>query len=160
MQKRYIVRLTEDERETCRDVIRRLKGSSERVRRAQVLLHADADGPGWTDRAIAAAFSCRVKTVENIRQRCVLEGFDKALERKQRATPPTPKILDGESEARIIALRLGPPAERVCELEFAVAGASGGRAGDCRVGQPRDAATDAKKKRDVPAENRLLGDPA
>lgn len=109
MQKRYIVRLSEEERETCRDVIRRLKGSSERVRRAQVLLHADADGPGWTDRAIAAAFSCRVKTVENIRQRCVLEGFDKALERKQRATPPRPKILDGESEARIIALRLGPP---------------------------------------------------
>ena len=107
MQKHYIVRLTEEERETCHDVIRRLKGSSERVRRAQVLLHADADGPGWTDRAIAAAFSCRVKTVENVRQRCVLEGFDKALERKQRATPPTPKILDGESEARIIALRLG-----------------------------------------------------
>ena len=110
MQKRYIVRLTEEEREVCRDVIRRLKGSSERVRRAQVLLQAD--GPGWTDRAIAAAFSCRVKTVENIRQRCVLEGFDKALERKQRATPPTPKILDGESEARIIALRLGPPPKR------------------------------------------------
>ena len=109
MHKLYIVRLTEEERELCRDVIRRLKGSSERVRRAQVLLQADADGPGWTDRAIAAAFSCRVKTVENIRQRCVLEGFDKALERKQRATPPTPKILDGESEARIIALRLGPP---------------------------------------------------
>ena len=97
MRKRYIVRLTEQEREVCRDVIRRLKGSSERVRRAQVLLQADADGPGWTDRAIAAAFSCRVKTVEDIRQRCVLEGFDKALERKQRATPPTPKILDGES---------------------------------------------------------------
>ena len=54
MHKRYIVRLTEEERETCRDVIRRLKGSSERVRRAQVLLHADVDGPGWTDRAIAA----------------------------------------------------------------------------------------------------------
>ena len=102
MQKLYIVRLTEEEREICRDVIGRLKGSSERVRRAQVLLQADADGPGW-DREIAAAFSCRVKTVENIRQRCVLEGFDKALERKQRATPPTPKILDGESEARIIA---------------------------------------------------------
>ena len=109
MQKLYIVRLTEEEREICRDVIRRLKGSSERVRRAQVLLQADADGLEWTDREIAAAFSCRVKTVENIRQRCVLEGFDKALERKQRATPPTPKILDGESEARIIALRLGPP---------------------------------------------------
>ena len=103
MQKRYIVRLTEEERAICRDVIRRLKGSSERVRRAQVLLQADADGPGWTDREIAAAFSCRVKTVENIRQRCVLEGFDKALERKQRATPPTPKILDGECEARMLA---------------------------------------------------------
>ena len=108
-QKRYIVRLTAQEREVCRETVRKLNGSSEKVRRAQILLKADADGPAWTDERIADAFSCRTKTVENIRQRCVLEGFERALERKRRESPPVPKLLDGEQEAHIIALRLGPP---------------------------------------------------
>ena len=108
-QKKYIVRLTGQEREVCRQTVRKLSGSSENVRRAQVLLKADADGPAWTDQQIADAFSCRTKTVENIRQRCVLEGFEQALERKRRESPPVPKLLDGEQEAQIIALRLGSP---------------------------------------------------
>jgi hypothetical protein len=108
-QKKYIVRLTEQEREVCQQTVRKLSGGSEKVRRAQVLLKADADGPAWTDQQIADAFSCRTKTVENIRQRCVLEGFEQALERKRRESPPVPKLLDGEQEAQIIALRLGPP---------------------------------------------------
>ena len=108
-QKKYIVRLTAQEREVCRQTVRKLSGSSEKVRRAQVLLKADADGPAWTDQQIADAFSCRTKTVENIRQRCVLEGFEQALERKRRDSSAVPKLLDGEQEARVIALRLGPP---------------------------------------------------
>ena len=108
-QKKYIVRLTAEEREVCQQTVRKLSGSSEKVRRAQVLLKADADGPAWTDQQIADAFSCRTKTVENIRQRCVLEGFEQALERKRRESPPVPKLLDGEQEAQIIALRLGSP---------------------------------------------------
>ena len=72
MQKKYIVRLTEEEREICREVIKKLKGTSQKVRRAQLLLKADADGPAWTDRQIAEAFLCRTITVENLRQRCVL----------------------------------------------------------------------------------------
>ena len=76
MQKKYIVRLTNEERERLRSVIKKLKGSSQKVRRAQVLLKADADGPGWTDARIAEAFDCRTKTVENIRQRLVWSGTD------------------------------------------------------------------------------------
>ena len=108
-QKRYIVRLTDQEREVCRETVRKLNGSSEKVRRAQILLKADADGPAWTDQQIADAFSCRTKTVENIRQRCVLQGFEQALERKRRESPPVPKLLNGEQETQIIALRLGLP---------------------------------------------------
>ena len=108
-QKRYIVRLTAQEREVCQQTVRKLNGSSEKVRRAQILLKADADGPAWTDQRVAEAFSCRTKTVENIRQRCVQEGFEQALERKRRASPPVPKLLDGEQESQVIALRLGPP---------------------------------------------------
>ena len=109
MQKKYIVRLTEEERETCRQTVKKLKGTSQKVRRAQVLLKADADGPTWTDQQIADAFSCRINTVENIRQRFVLDGFEQTLDRKKRQTPPTEKLFDGEQEAKIIATRLGPP---------------------------------------------------
>ena len=59
MQKKYIVRLSEQEREVLRQTIKKLKGSSQRVRRAQILLKADANGPGWTDARIAEAFGCR-----------------------------------------------------------------------------------------------------
>ena len=145
MQKRYIVRLTEEEREICRDVIRRLKGSSERVRRAQVLLQADADGPGWTDRAIAAGvFVPREDGGE----------YSPALRaggvRQGAGTQAARHATDAEDSRRRVRgadhrLASGATAEGVRELEFAVAGASGGRAGDCRVGEPRNAATDAKK---------------
>ena len=109
MYKKYIVRLTAEEREICHETIRRLKGGSERVRRAQILLKTDADGPAWTDRKIAEAFSCRTKTVESVRRNLVEEGFERALERKRRETPPVPKILDGEAEARVIAMYEGQP---------------------------------------------------
>ena len=109
MEKKYIVRLTDEERETLGIVIKKLKGSSQQVRRAQILLKADADGPNWTDKKIAEAFSCRTKTVENIRQRLVTEGFDVALNGKKRETPPRQKALDGKQEAKVIALRLGKP---------------------------------------------------
>ena len=108
MQK-YVVRLTDEERKLCEGTIDRLKGSSQKARRARILLQVDADGPGWTDRQAAGAFRCRVQTVENVRRRCVLEGFDLALCGKQRSAPPVPKLLDGEQETQVIALRLGSP---------------------------------------------------
>jgi hypothetical protein len=74
-----------------------------------VLLKADADGPAWTDAKISEAFGCRIQTVENLRKRFVTESFEATLEGKKRQTPPTPPILDGEAEAKLIALRLGKP---------------------------------------------------
>ena len=74
-----------------------------------MLLKADADGPNWTDTRIAEAFDCRTKTVENIRQRLVLDGFEVLLNGKKRESPPSPKKLDGEQEAKVIAMRLGSP---------------------------------------------------
>lgn len=109
MQKKYVVRLSDEERSELQEVIKKLKGTSQKVRRAQILLKADADGPAWTDAAIAEAFGCRTQTVENIRQRLVESGFRETLDGKKRQKPPTEKILDGEQEAKVIALRLGPP---------------------------------------------------
>ncbi len=130
MQKKYIVRLRDEERDTLEEVAKKLKGTSQKVRRAQILLKADANGPNWTDKQIADAFSCRTQTVENIRQRLVERGFDETLNGKKRAIPPTEKLLDGKQEAKIIAMRLGPPpkgyanwtlrllARKVVELEI------------------------------------------
>ena len=72
-------------------------------------MKCDVNGPNWTDARVAEAFDCRTKTVENIRQRLVIGGFAEMLAGKKRATPPRPKLLDGEQEAKIIALRLGKP---------------------------------------------------
>jgi hypothetical protein len=79
------------------------------VKRAQILLKADVRGPNWTDARIAEAFSCRVQTVENLRKRLVTEGFEVALHGKPRETPPREKVLDGQAEAKVIAMRLGQP---------------------------------------------------
>jgi hypothetical protein len=109
MNKKYVVRLSDAEREQCRDVVKHLKGSSLKVRRAQILLKADADGPNWTDEQIADAFDCRRQTVENLRRRVVLDGFETALRGVARQSPSRKPILDGEQEAKLIALRLGQP---------------------------------------------------
>lgn len=130
MQKRYIVRLSESEKRELHEVIKRLKGSSQKVRRAQILLKADAEGPNWTDESIAEAFNCRPQTVENIRRRLGQNGFEVALNGLKRSEPPTAKRLDGSQEAEVIAMRLGSPpkgyangslrllARKVVELEI------------------------------------------
>lgn len=130
MRKKYIVRLTDQERSELLTVIKKLKGTSQKVRRAQILLKADADGPNWTDERIAEAFLCRTRTVERLRQRLVERGFEETLHRAERAQPPVEKLLDGRQEAQVIAMRLGPPpkgyanwtlrllARKVVELEI------------------------------------------
>ena len=109
MIKKYILRLSDEERAACQSVIKTLKGSSQKVRRAQMLLKADADGPAWIDAKIAEAFNARVQTVENLRKRLVTDGFEVALGGKQRAKPPKSPKLDGKGEAKLISMRLGKP---------------------------------------------------
>ena len=109
MNKKYVVGLTDEERAICEATIKKETGKSEKLRRATILLKADADGPGWCDAKISEAVGCRSRTVENVRQAFVLEGFEGALARKKRATAPTPKLLDGATEAKLIAMRLGKP---------------------------------------------------
>lgn len=133
MEKRFIVRLDEVERSELEQVVSKLSGSSQKVRRANVLLQADANGPAWTDKRIAEAYRCRTKTVENVRQRFVERGFRETLNGKRPEDPPRAKLLDGKQEAKVIATRLGSPPEgyanwtlrllarKVVELEIAEA---------------------------------------
>ena len=106
MNKKYIVRLSDEERKVCEQTIKDLKGKSEKLRRAQILLKADVEGPGWKDEKISEAVGCRTRTVENVRMQLVLEGFEAALQRKKRAMPPT----TAQGRASAAATRRDAPA--------------------------------------------------
>lgn len=111
--KKYIVRLTDEERELLTAIVSKGKAPAYKIKHANILLKADANGAGWKDKNITEAFGCHRSTVENIRLCFVEQSLDAALERKKRETPPTEKIIDGEKEARLIALsRTQPPAGR------------------------------------------------
>jgi len=107
--KKYVVRLTDAEREALQQIVGKFKGKSQKVRRAQILLKSDADGPDWTDAKIAEAFGCRTQTVENVRERLVTQGFEVTMNGQPRLEPPREKLLDGKQEAKVIAMRLGSP---------------------------------------------------
>jgi transposase len=108
MQKKFIVRLTDSERELLSHLVKQRRVASHKVRRAQVLLKANVDGPNWPDTKIAEALDCSTQTVENIRERLVTEGFEITLNGRPKSRVRG-KLLDGEQEAKIIALRLGHP---------------------------------------------------
>ena len=107
--KKYVVRLTAEEREWLKALVTKGRTSARTIGHAQVLLKVDADGPNWTDAEAAEAFGMRANTVRDVRQRFVEEGVEAALNRKRRAEPPTPRKLDGAGEARLIALACGEP---------------------------------------------------
>jgi len=109
MNKKYIVRLSDKERQELVTVISKLKGTSQKVKRAQILLKSDANGPNWPHHQIAEAYLCRLKTVSNVCKSLVERGFEITLNGKKRDKPPREKLLDGKQEAKIIALRLSEP---------------------------------------------------
>ncbi len=106
MAKHYIVRLTNEERNQLGQLLARKRLAAQKRRRAQILMKADAGpaGPAWVDTRIAEAFDVSVVTVENVRKRCVLDGLDRAIQRKRQCRPSRQVVLDGEKEARLVAL--------------------------------------------------------
>jgi len=108
MPKKYIVRLTDGARETLNQIVKKRGVAAQRVRRASMLLKADVDGPSWVDAKSADAVGCRTQTVENIRENLVTEGFETTRNGTSKSRVRS-KGLDGEQEAKIIALRLGQP---------------------------------------------------
>jgi transposase len=111
MGKKYIVRLTMEERERLQGLVSKGRTSAQKIGRARVLLKVDADGPNWTDQRAAEAFGMRANTVAEIRQRFVEEGLERALERKQPDEPPRRRKLDDAGEARLIAVACGEAPE-------------------------------------------------
>ena len=111
MVKRFIVELTEAERDELKSIIRTGTGPAYRIKHASILLKADANSEGWIDKRIADAFSCHVNTVANVRQRWVELGTEAALGRKKQDDTTRKRLVDGDAEAKIIALRCSDPPE-------------------------------------------------
>lgn len=106
-KKKYIVKLTTEERQDLTELVRKGKATAYKIKHANILLKADVEGPNWRDDRIATACCCHRRTVENVRQRLVTQGLEAALDRKKRETPPREKIIDGDAEAHLIALACG-----------------------------------------------------
>jgi hypothetical protein len=109
--KRYVVRLSSEEREQLQALIRKGKGPASRLLKARILLKADVSeaGEGWSDNSIIEALETSASMVYRVRRQLVEEGFEAVLSRKQRATPAVPPIFDGEKEAKLIALACSEP---------------------------------------------------
>ena len=108
--KRYVVRLSADERERLEALIRKGKSPAQRLLKARILLKADvSEAGGWSDSRIIKALETSVSMVYRVRKQLAEEGLEAVLSRKQRAMPSVPRIFDGEREAKLIALACSKP---------------------------------------------------
>lgn len=109
--KRYIVRLSDEERERLNTLIHTGKHPARQLMKARILLKADASeaGDGWSDSQIAAALDTSIDTVARTRQQLVEEGFESVLIRKHSPASVRPRIFDGAAEAKLIALACSKP---------------------------------------------------
>ena len=110
-EKRYVVKLSDEERERLNTLIRAGKHPARQLTKARILVKADASeiGEGWRDCEIAAALDTSVDTVARTRQQLVEEGFDAVLVRKHSPASARPRIFDGAAEAKLIALACSKP---------------------------------------------------
>ena len=126
---KVVVRLTVSERIQLEAVIANKRSAKDRVLRARMLMKADADADAWPDSRIAEAFEVSPLTVARLRHRCVWEGLEAAISRRQ-PSGKKPRKLDGVAEAQLIALACGPKpdgrsswtmqllADKLVELKF------------------------------------------
>jgi len=102
--KRYIVRLEAEERSRLNALVKAGKVAGYKIRHAQMLLMADADGPGWIDARIAEGLEVSVRQIEYLRQRFVEQGLEACLSLRKPEHPRIERMFDGEKEARLLAL--------------------------------------------------------
>ena len=109
--KKYVVRLSAEEREQLETLIGKGKSPARRLLKARILLKADvSEGcAGWSDSRIVSALDTSTSMVCRVRKQLVEEGLEAVLSRKQRATPAVARIFDGEKEAKLIALACSKP---------------------------------------------------
>ena len=110
---KYVVRLTDPERQALQELIAGKRVAADKVLRARIFLKADVEGSAWSDPEIAEAFDVGLSTIHRLRQRLVDEGLEAALKRRPNTQRRVPK-LDGAKEAHLIALTCGSPPEGRC----------------------------------------------
>ena len=113
--KKYVVRLSAEERDRLEALLRKGKSPAQQLLKARILLKADVSdgGEGWSDSRIVEAMETSPSMVYRVRKQLVEEGFEAVLSRRQRAMPAVARIFDGEREAKLIALACSqPPAGR------------------------------------------------
>jgi hypothetical protein len=109
--KKYVVKLTAEERKRLNTLIQSGKHPTRKLTRARILLKADAGEAGerWSDSQIAAALDTGLATVARVRQQLVEEGFDSVLTPKRSPASARARIFDGAAEAKLIALACSEP---------------------------------------------------
>lgn len=112
LAKKYIVRLTEEERADLESLIHKGKVAAHKRLHAEILLKADSSewGEKWPDSQISEAFGICTRTVERVRERLIQEGLEAALNRAKPIRVKS-RVIDGEKEARLLALACGDAPE-------------------------------------------------
>ena len=111
MSHKVVIRLTDEQRQTLKTLVRTGAHKAHARTRAHILLKADADGPdAWPDERIADALGVCRMTVARVRQQFAAEGLDATLHKKRAANRQYRK-LDGKQEARLVALTCSPAPE-------------------------------------------------
>jgi transposase len=110
---KYIVELTSQEQKELAQLVSKGKAAARKITHARVLLQANESkgGPAWTDKQISQALGVHTNTIHGIRRRFVEHGLQAALERSKQSRPSRKRIVDGDVEAHLIALRCGDPPE-------------------------------------------------
>jgi transposase len=110
---KYIVELTSEERKELSELVSKGKAAARKITHARVLLQSDssANGPSWTDKQISEGLGVHINTIHGIRRHFVEYGLGAALDRKKQDRPSRQRLVDGDLEAHLIALRCGDPPE-------------------------------------------------
>ena len=145
--KKYVVRLSGEEREQLEALIRKGKSAAQRLLKARILLKADVSeaGEGWSDNRIIKALETSASMVYRVRKQLVEEGFEAVLSRKQRATPAVARIFDGEKEAKLIALACSKPPKGRARWTLRLLEKKGRGTANCRSRQRLDDWAGTKK---------------
>jgi len=111
--KKYVVRLSGEERERLESLVRAGKSPAQLLTKARILLKADVSeaGEGWSDSAISVALDTSINNIGRLRRRMVEEGLEAALKRKHNPNSARKRIFDGAAEAKLIALTCSPAPE-------------------------------------------------
>ena len=132
MDKKYVVRLSREQRVLLEAPVKRAKAAGYKILRPHLLLKTDAEGPASSDVEVAEAFGCHSRAVANVRQRFVEAGLEAALGRKKREFPQRQRKLDGPGGCSTNRVKLRTTAQRPGPVDLTTVGRSVGRPRNCR----------------------------